>query len=65
MRDVEAQVVAYHDPGHGKQTSDNALIAEGSLKQIHQAISAVASAGASVLLITAQPGIAADGFAAR
>ena len=65
MRDVEGEFMAYHDPGRGNHPSPEALIAEGSLKQIHQAISSVAGAGALVLLVAAQPGIAADGFAAR
>lgn len=65
MRDVEGEFVAYHDPGHGSQPSPEALIAEGSLQQIHQAISSLAGAGSSVLLVAAQPGIAADGYAAH
>ncbi|MBQ0935256.1 hypothetical protein [Ideonella paludis] len=65
MRDVEGEFMAYHDPGHGNQPSPEALIAEGSLKQIHQAISSVAGTGSSVLIVSAQPCIAADAAAAR
>ena len=65
MHDVEGKFMAYHDPGHGNQPSPKALIAEGRLKQIHQAISSVARSGSSVLLVAAQPGIAAEGSAAR
>ncbi len=65
MRDVEGEFWAYHDPGHGNQPCPEAQIAKGSLKQIHQAISSVAEAGSSVLLVATQPGIAADGLADR
>jgi hypothetical protein len=65
MHEVEGEFMAYHDPGHGNQPSLGAWIMTGELKEVHQAISSVTRAGSSVLLVVAQPGIAAAGFAPR
>ena len=65
MHETDYELMAYRDPGHGNPPSLDALIAAGPLKEIHRAISLVTMTGASVLLVAAQPGIAADGFADR
>jgi hypothetical protein len=61
MREMEAEFFAYSDPGHGKHPLPEALVAQGSLKSIYGLISKIASNGAAVLLLAAQPTVQRDG----
>jgi hypothetical protein len=48
-----AAVFAYRDPGLGAAPQESGLVAKGMLSEIHEAISAVASRGGTVLLVWA------------
>jgi hypothetical protein len=44
-------VAAYRDPGYGQMPQPAALIATGTLADVHSVVSAVASRGTPVLLV--------------
>lgn len=63
MCEMDTEFFAYNDPGHGRQPLPEALLAHGRLKSIYGSIAKIASSGAAVLLLAAQPAVPPDGHA--